>query len=68
MSQADRHVPAYARALMARYDGDLAALREAAAAVRAGQAGAAPATTRAVAEFGPLAGVVEWLALLGLIV
>ena len=63
-SQAARHVPEYARALMARYDGEMAALREAARAVRAG--GALP--TSPSAEFGPLAPLVEWLALLGLIV
>ena len=64
--QAARHVPKYALALMERYSGDMAALREAAAAVRAGPAAA---TSRpAAADFGPLAGLVEWLALLGLIV
>jgi len=63
--QAARHVPKYARAVMERYGGEMAALREAAAAMRAG---VAPRRPPAAANYGPLAPLVEWLALLGLIV
>ena len=69
-TRAAQHVPAYARALMARYDDEMRELRTAAAAKAAARGGSAAPTAapRAAAREGPQQEVVAWLALLGLLI
>ena len=67
--RAARHVPAYAKALMARYDDEMRPLREAAAARASGEPAAPPAPRgQANGGGGPLEEAVAWLALLGLLI
>ena len=59
MGRADgaaRHVPAYARALMARYEDEMRALRDGGAAPPGGK------------RRGPVDELVAWLALMGLLI